>query len=192
MRLFLKEKYNTEQIISTSNKTDQPLKYPSIIITSNVCFIQGQPNCENVPETFVWLFFGEDWHLVCASVGVSLQYSVSRHHSYQLPQRSASPTWRKVKKNTFFIKIKMALSQNPHKDISHKHRTWEESLWRRPCLPSTGEWATNSDHNQRVAGHSDLIPFALKGDSTHVLLRAALPHTFLANTLRNMMWRNCI
>lgn len=58
-----------------------------------LCFTKG----DHIPETSVWLFSGADWHLVCASAGESLRCSVSHRRSYRPPQRSASPTCRKVK-----------------------------------------------------------------------------------------------
>lgn len=148
-----------------------------------------QLNCENVPETFVWLFFGADWHLTCASVGVSLQYSISHHRSYQPPQRSASPTWRKVKKNTFFIEIKTALSQNTHKEVYHEHGTWEEILLRRPCLQPQARELPVVTTTARGTSTCTSFP-SLWNESNRVLLRASLTHTFLSSPLRNMMWWN--
>lgn len=61
---------------------------------------------KNSPETFVLLFFWAGWHSVYASTDESLQYSANHHHSYQLPEKSASPKWRQIKESiTPFIKI---------------------------------------------------------------------------------------
>lgn len=85
---------------------EQVIPAPSKIVVFNVH--QYSSNCHvlqkgktivntYIPETFVWLFCEADWHLVYASAGGSLQYSISHHRSYQPPQRSASPMCRKVK-----------------------------------------------------------------------------------------------
>lgn len=98
---------------------------------------------KNIPETFVWLFFGVGWHLVYASIGVSLQYSISHHHSYQLPQRSASPTCRNVKKNTcVFTKYKLLSNR------TLRRNSFKEAL--SELLIVTTEEVGEGEHKQAI------------------------------------------
>lgn len=88
---------------------------------------------------------------------------------------------------------------SPQKLLSHRiltttfiinNGTWEETPSGRPCPRSTGDWAARRDPKQQENGHLYVVPLTLKGESNHVLLRAALPHAFLSSPSGNMMWWN--